>query len=47
MTDVEVAHGRCGGCHLALPATEVDRVRKEPADALIRCEQCDRILVRP
>lgn len=39
--------GRCGGCHLALPATEVDRLRKEPPDTLVRCEQCERILVRP
>ena len=39
--------GRCGGCHLALPATEVDRLRKLPADTLVRCEQCERILVRP
>lgn len=42
-----LANGRCGGCHLALPATEIDRLRKEPADALVRCEQCERILVRP
>lgn len=42
-----LVNGRCGGCHLALPATEIDRIRKEPADALVRCEQCDRILVRP
>ena len=38
--------GRCGGCHLALPATEVDRLRREPPDTLVRCEQCERILVR-
>ena len=42
-----LVNGRCGGCHLALPATELDRLRKEPADALVRCEQCERILVRP
>jgi predicted nucleic acid-binding Zn-ribbon protein len=42
-----LVNGRCGGCHLALPATEVDRLRKLPADALVRCEQCERILVRP
>lgn len=42
-----LVNGRCGGCHLALPATEIDRLRKEPADALVRCEQCERILVRP
>lgn len=42
-----LVNGRCGGCHLALPATEVDRLRKEPPGALVRCEQCSRILVRP
>ena len=42
-----LVNGRCGGCHLALPATEVARLRKEPTDSLVRCEQCERILVRP
>lgn len=41
-----LVNGRCGGCHLALSATEVDRIRKEPPDSLLRCEQCERILVR-
>jgi predicted nucleic acid-binding Zn-ribbon protein len=38
--------GSCAGCHLALPATEVDRIKREPPDAVIRCDQCGRILVR-
>ncbi len=38
--------GSCSGCHLALPAMELDRVRKAPPDAVITCEQCGRILVR-
>jgi predicted nucleic acid-binding Zn-ribbon protein len=42
-----LVNGRCGGCHLALPATELDRLRKEPPETLVRCEQCSRILVRP
>jgi predicted nucleic acid-binding Zn-ribbon protein len=42
-----LVNGRCGGCHLALPATEVDRIRREPPDTLVRCDQCERILVRP
>lgn len=37
----------CGGCHLVLPATELDRLRHLPEDALVTCEQCGRILVRP
>jgi uncharacterized protein len=36
----------CQACHLALPATEVDRIRHLPADALVRCEHCGAILVR-
>jgi predicted nucleic acid-binding Zn-ribbon protein len=39
-------HGRCTGCHLQLPATELDRLRHEPPDALAECEQCGRLLVR-
>jgi predicted nucleic acid-binding Zn-ribbon protein len=37
---------RCDGCHLTLPATELDRIRHLPPDALINCDQCGRILVR-
>jgi predicted nucleic acid-binding Zn-ribbon protein len=36
----------CGGCHLTLPATEVDQLKRQPADALVFCDQCGRILVR-
>jgi len=36
----------CGACHLALPATEVDRIRHLPADDLVRCDHCGAILVR-
>ena len=37
---------RCEGCHLELPAAEVDRIRHQPEDALVTCEQCGRILIR-
>ncbi|HLI24033.1 MAG TPA: C4-type zinc ribbon domain-containing protein [Acidimicrobiales bacterium] len=37
---------RCDGCHLTLSATELDRIRRLPEDALVHCEQCGRILVR-
>ncbi len=36
----------CSGCHLTLPASEVARLKREPPDALILCDQCGRILVR-
>lgn len=35
----------CSGCHLALPATELDRIKKSGPDALVFCDQCGRILV--
>ncbi|HUY22473.1 MAG TPA: C4-type zinc ribbon domain-containing protein [Acidimicrobiales bacterium] len=38
--------GSCGGCHLALPAMEIDRIRRAPPDAVVTCDQCGRILVR-
>jgi predicted nucleic acid-binding Zn-ribbon protein len=36
----------CSGCHLTLPAKEIDRLRREPADAVVFCDQCGRILIR-
>jgi hypothetical protein len=38
--------GSCSGCHLSLPAMEVDRIRKAPPEEVITCDQCGRILVR-
>jgi predicted nucleic acid-binding Zn-ribbon protein len=42
----KLEHGTCMGCRMQLPATELDRLKREPEDALIFCEQCGRILVR-
>jgi predicted nucleic acid-binding Zn-ribbon protein len=36
----------CMGCHLMLPATELDRIKRSPAEAVFFCDQCGRILVR-
>lgn len=36
----------CGGCHLTLSASELDRIRRLPADEVVTCDQCGRILVR-
>ena len=36
----------CHGCHLELPAVEVDRLKKLPGNELIHCEECGCILVR-
>ena len=38
--------GQCGGCHMRLSAVELDRIKKQPADAVIHCEDCGRLLVR-
>lgn len=37
---------RCDGCHLTLPAMEVDRIRHLPPETVVTCDQCGRILVR-
>jgi len=37
---------QCLGCHLSLPATEVDAIRHAAPDAVVMHEECGRILVR-
>lgn len=38
--------GRCEGCHLQLPPQEIADIAAAPADEVLRCEECRRILVR-
>jgi hypothetical protein len=38
--------GRCQGCQLTLTPADINRIRAEAADAVVRCEECRRILVR-
>ena len=38
--------GQCMGCHLSLPATEVDAIRHAAPGAVMFHEECGRILVR-
>jgi predicted nucleic acid-binding Zn-ribbon protein len=38
--------GSCGGCHLALSAVEVARLKKLPPDEPAWCEECGRLLAR-
>jgi predicted nucleic acid-binding Zn-ribbon protein len=38
--------GSCDGCHLKLSSVEFDRIQRQPADAVVLCEECGRILVR-
>ncbi|OEU88632.1 hypothetical protein DB35_17030 [Streptomyces abyssalis] len=37
---------RCEGCQLELNITELNEVRQAPQDAVLRCENCRRVLVR-
>jgi predicted nucleic acid-binding Zn-ribbon protein len=37
---------RCEGCHLEIPSAQLEDVRRAPADALVTCPECLRILVR-
>jgi predicted nucleic acid-binding Zn-ribbon protein len=39
-------HGRCEGCRLELSGGDRARVKASPADEVVRCEECRRILVR-
>ena len=39
-------HGRCEGCRLSLTPADLARANAAPADALVRCEECGRLLVR-
>jgi len=37
--------GTCQGCHLSIPATEAERIRKGPAGTVAHCDNCGCILV--
>ena len=37
---------RCGGCSLELTASDLSVIAKAPTDEVLRCEECNRILVR-
>ena len=36
----------CGGCRLTLNASDLGIIAKAPSDEVLRCEECNRILVR-
>lgn len=38
--------GTCDGCHMSLPAVEVDRIKHLPVTEPVTCEECGRFLVR-
>ena len=38
--------GRCSGCQLQVTVADLDAYRRAPAEQVLRCAECDRILVR-
>ena len=42
----KLAGATCQGCHLTLAAAEVDEIRRRPAEAIVHCPDCGRLLVR-
>ena len=42
----ELRHGRCGGCRLDLNPVDLAAIERAPVDEVVRCEECNRILVR-
>lgn len=42
----ELRARQCGGCRLTLDASELTRIRGLAEDEVVRCEECQRILVR-
>ncbi len=42
----ELRQRQCGGCRLGIDNLELARISALPADEVVRCEECTRILVR-
>ncbi len=42
----ELRARQCGGCRLSLDNAELSQIRSAPSDLVVRCEECQRILVR-
>ena len=46
MGAARVYAGRCGACRIELYGADLNRVKSAPADDVVRCEECRRIMVR-
>jgi predicted nucleic acid-binding Zn-ribbon protein len=42
----ELRQRRCEGCRITIDPADLSRIRAAAADAVVRCEECRRILVR-
>jgi uncharacterized protein len=40
-----IEHGACMSCHLTIPSVELDRISRLPESTVIRCEECNVILI--
>ncbi len=36
----------CDGCHMAMSAVAIDKIKKLPDDAVVTCDECGRLLIR-
>jgi len=41
-----IQHGVCGGCHMDISVSELDIMKRLPADQVAECPNCNRLLVR-
>jgi predicted nucleic acid-binding Zn-ribbon protein len=41
-----LAHGTCAGCHIVLPGTDINSIRRAAEDEIVFCPECGCILVR-
>lgn len=46
MGAAKLHRGRCTGCQLEITVADLDAYRRAPANEVLRCAECDRILVR-
>ncbi len=42
-----LTEGRCDGCRMPLSPSDVHVLMARPADEMVRCPECERVLVRP
>ncbi len=42
----KLEHGTCMGCQMKLSAVDLDRIRHQPVDVVVQCEECSSILIR-
>lgn len=43
----QLVEGRCDGCRMPMAPSQVHGLLLRPADEMLRCPECERILVRP